>query len=209
MGWYVLDTNRLYSIQTVVFNQHRCESIPILTYTFQYNPILTNTLWLDWYVLNTNRSSSINPVCIQTASLWIHTYSNLYRPVQTNTNQYIVNGLVCIQSVFRKPIQIQYLYWLKQASIQTCINQYSSIHTNTSWIDWYVLNTNSSYCIRIGLPIWTNPGDTGQGTYSSKGTCRHRARRCVMHWQELTLVSAQSTRASCTRETQWRPNRLS
>ena len=123
----------MYWIQTVciqyilfVFNRHRCKSIPILTCTNHYKPILTNTSWMDWFVLYTNCLYSIHTVCIQTASLWIHTYSNLYRPIQTDTNQYIVNGLVCIESVFRKPIQIQYLYWPKQASIQTCINQNSS-----------------------------------------------------------------------------------
>ena len=186
------------TIQTkTLFNPNKC--VPIQSNTHQY---IVNGLVCIQYIL-------LHSVCIQSASLWIHTYTNLYRQVQTDTNQYIVNGLVCIESVFRKQIQNQYLYWLKQASIQTCINQNSSIHTNTSWIDWNLLDTNSSYCIRIGLPIWTNPGDTGQGTYSSKGTCREQARRCVMHWQELTLIWAQSTRASCTRETQWRPNRLS
>ena len=73
-----------------------------------------------------------------------------------------MNGLVCIVSVFRKQIQFQYLYWVKQESKQTCINQYSSIHTNTSWIDWYVLNTNSSYCIRIDSASAISRGNNSQ-----------------------------------------------
>ena len=189
----------MYCIQTVciqyilfVFNQHRRESIPILTYSNQYKPILANTSWMDLFVLYTNCLYSIHTVCIQTASLWIHTYSNLYRPLQTDTNQYIVNGLVCIESVFRKPIQIQYLYWPKQASIQTCINQNSSIHTNTSWIDWYVLNTNSrrsgaqrhpltgAQRHRLDVQVHTNEGE-GSMQADPKKVLHRRTRRIVSH----------------------------
>ena len=178
IDWCVLNTNCSYSIHTVCKIQARYLPIlivacPIQTKTRfnanqyeQDSPIHTNTSWIDWYVLNTNNSYYMRAICIQ------YKIQARYLPILTLASP-------------NRP---------KQAPIQTKMNQYSPIHTNTSWIDYYVLNTNGTYCISIGLPIWslfwTNPGDTGPGTYSSKGTCCQRARRCVMHWQAVAAAHA-------------------
>ena len=145
---------------------------------------------MDWYVSYTNRLYSIHTVCIQTASLWIHTHSKLYRQVQTNTNQYIVNGLVCIES----PIQNQHLYRLKQASIQTCINQNSSIHTNTSWIDWYVVGAPALSCIRwpaLSGIVWMY-----ESTQRGRATCRLIPKRSCTDEHDAVLDTSRQLRYS-------------
>ena len=108
----------------------------IQTNLSQYSPIQTNTSWIDWYVLNTNGSQVPFVFCtklllLSYEPLWIHTYSNWYWPIQIYPNEYSVNGLVCIESVFKYVLSV----FRKQYRINTYLDRYWPIQVDKNAAD--------------------------------------------------------------------------
>ena len=177
--------NRLVCIEykQLVFNTYCLYSI------WNTSKILTNT---DSGLSNTDQTSS---------------KTNQYSPIQSNTQQYIVNRLVCIE--YKRYIfntDLLYSMW-NTSKILTNTNSGLSgpgpIQTKTSSNTKFVLHPYWSANLDQSRRHW--PGHKfQQRTLTSTG-----ATLCYALAGAHVTICAQSTRASCTRETLWRPNRLS
>jgi hypothetical protein len=112
-------------------DQYKIQYEHIQTNTDKYRPIRREWIGLYWI------SIEICPVSIQPA-IQTNTYANLYWPIQTNTNQYVVNGLVCIDSVLRYILSV-FSQRYRPIPILTDTDQYKPIRRE--WIGMYSIQT--------------------------------------------------------------------
>ena len=116
--------------------------------TVQYTRIIVNRLVSIEYK---RLVLTIYSIYIQCKPLQIHTYTDWCRPIQSNTNEYIVNGLVCIESVLKYVRSV----FRKQYRISTYTDQkFQNWATNSFIKELDMLHTNAEHWGSFTSPLW-------------------------------------------------------